>query len=68
MSEIPKSYLLNFRSCLVRMSGIEPPRSLDHGLLRPARLPIPPHPQCERLSIYEPIRASVKKLKIQLVL
>src|SRR5262249_18338954 len=31
---------------LVRMRGLEPPRVLPHRLLRPARLPVPPHPHC----------------------
>jgi hypothetical protein len=30
---------------LVRMRGLEPPRCHHHRLLRPARLPVPPHPQ-----------------------
>jgi hypothetical protein len=29
---------------LVRMRGLEPPRCHHHRLLRPARLPVPPHP------------------------
>src|SRR6188508_3663268 len=33
---------LNF---MVRMRGLEPPRCHHHRLLRPARLPVPPHPQ-----------------------
>lgn len=59
---LPFTFLLD-----LRMSGIEPPRSLDHGLLRPARLPIPPHPQklC-RQSIYELRRAGVKQASIKL--
>ena len=27
------------------MRGLEPPRCHHHRLLRPARLPVPPHPQ-----------------------
>ncbi len=30
---------------LVRMRGLEPPRCHHHRLLRPARLPVPPHPR-----------------------
>ena len=30
---------------MVRMRGLEPPRCHHHRLLRPARLPVPPHPQ-----------------------
>src|SRR5438034_2791877 len=30
---------------MVRMRGLEPPRCHHHGLLRPARLPVPPHPR-----------------------
>ncbi len=38
---------------MVRMRGLEPPRCHHHRLLRPARLPVPPHPHagnslCER--------------------
>jgi hypothetical protein len=33
------------RFSLVRMRGLEPPRCHHHRLLRPARLPVPPHPQ-----------------------
>ena len=46
----------SFNEALVRMRGLEPPRCLHHRLLRPARLPVPPHPQkwgtslCECLS------------------
>ena len=29
---------------MVRMRGLEPPRCHHHRLLRPARLPVPPHP------------------------
>src|SRR5258705_9666930 len=29
---------------MVRMRGLEPPRCRHHRLLRPARLPVPPHP------------------------
>ena len=32
---------------LVRMRGLEPPRCHHHRLLRPARLPVPPHPRTE---------------------
>src|SRR5687768_9034854 len=31
-------------SILVRTNGIEPSRPHGHGLLRPARLPVPPRP------------------------
>ena len=34
---------------LVRMNGIEPSRDCSHRLLRPARLPVPPHPQRSRI-------------------
>jgi hypothetical protein len=34
------------------MRGLEPPRCHHHRLLRPARLPVPPHPRAVR--IYEP--------------
>jgi hypothetical protein len=37
---------------LVGMRGLEPPRCHHHRLLRPARLPVPPHPRGVR--IYEP--------------
>ena len=30
---------------LVRMRGLEPPRARAHRLLKPTRLPIPPHPR-----------------------
>src|SRR5713101_2218024 len=30
---------------LVGMRGLEPPRCHHHRLLRPARLPVPPHPR-----------------------
>ena len=30
---------------LVRVKGFEPPRSDLHRHLKPARLPVPPHPQ-----------------------
>jgi hypothetical protein len=36
---------------MVRMRGLEPPRCHHHRLLRPARLPVPPHPRAVR--IYE---------------
>ncbi len=39
----PCSELAFFRK-LVRMRGLEPPRCRHHRLLRPARLPVPPHP------------------------
>jgi len=29
------------------MRGLEPPRCRHHRLLRPARLPVPPHPHVE---------------------
>ena len=29
----------------VRARGLEPPRDFSHGHLKPARLPIPPHPR-----------------------
>ena len=32
---------------MVRMRGLEPPRCHHHRLLRPARLPVPPHPRME---------------------
>ena len=32
---------------MVRMRGLEPPRCHHHRLLRPARLPVPPHPRTE---------------------
>src|SRR6188474_1453144 len=32
---------------LVRMRGLEPPRCHHHRLLRPARLPVPPHPRTD---------------------
>src|SRR5207302_8308575 len=32
---------------VVRMRGLEPPRCHHHRLLRPARLPVPPHPRTE---------------------
>src|SRR5829696_5406646 len=34
-----------FLDLMVRMRGLEPPRCHHHRLLRPARLPVPPHPQ-----------------------
>src|SRR6266404_425002 len=37
---------------MVRMRGLEPPRCHHHRLLRPARLPVPPHPR--EIRIYEP--------------
>src|SRR3989442_12383487 len=37
---------------MVGMRGLEPPRCHHHRLLRPARLPVPPHPRAVR--IYEP--------------
>src|SRR5882762_9375778 len=37
---------------MVGMRGLEPPRCHHHRLLRPARLPVPPHPRGVR--IYEP--------------
>src|ERR1043166_4012710 len=45
---------LAFLDFMVRMRGLEPPRCHHHRLLRPARLPVPPHPHagkslCERL-------------------
>ena len=36
----------NFRSYLVRVTGVEPARR-GHQILSLARLPIPPHPQVE---------------------
>jgi hypothetical protein len=39
--------------CLVRMRGLEPPRCHHHRLLRPARLPVPPHPQIMARSLCE---------------
>src|SRR6266480_1471332 len=36
------------------MRGLEPPRCHHHRLLRPARLPVPPHPRDN--GIYEPDR------------
>src|SRR6266404_3730813 len=57
--DIEKAGLINrsrpFSYFLVRMRGLEPPRCLHHRLLRPARLPVPPHPLicggllCERV-------------------
>ena len=38
-------------SFLVRMRGLEPPRCHHHRLLRPARLPVPPHPLINGLAI-----------------
>ena len=32
---------------MVRMRGLEPPRCHHHRLLRPARLPVPPHPRTD---------------------
>ena len=43
---------------MVRMRGLEPPRCHHHRLLRPARLPVPPHPR--ENSLYESCFASVK--------
>src|ERR1041384_707425 len=37
---------------MVRMRGLEPPRCHHHRLLRPARLPVPPHPRTEN-RLYE---------------
>ena len=42
------------RKELVGMRGLEPPRCHHHRLLRPARLPVPPHPRAN--GIYEPDR------------
>lgn len=58
---------------LMRMRGIEPPRCHHHRLLRPARLPVPPHPQgitkftevgewCQA-SRPAPLRPAVKRAK-----
>ena len=38
------SGLASFLKKMVRMRGLEPPRCHHHRLLRPARLPVPPHP------------------------
>src|SRR4030095_10828933 len=38
---------LAFFIFLVRMRGLEPPRCHHHRLLRPARLPVPPHPRTD---------------------
>src|SRR5262249_37305370 len=35
------------------MRGLEPPRCHHHRLLRPARLPVPPHPR-DTSRLYEP--------------
>ena len=43
---------------MVRMRGLEPPRCHHHRLLRPARLPVPPHPRGN--SLYERLMDSVK--------
>src|SRR5436189_2627937 len=43
---------------MVRMRGLEPPRCHHHRLLRPARLPVPPHPRGN--SLYEWLMDSVK--------
>src|SRR5215213_8724387 len=37
---------------LVRMRGLEPPRCHHHRLLRPARLPVPPHPHETKVAHY----------------
>src|SRR5918993_5334769 len=43
----------------MRMSGIEPPRCHHHRLLRPARLPVPPHPLVNGENQYTEPRARV---------
>jgi hypothetical protein len=48
---------------LVRMRGLEPPRCRHHRLLRPARLPVPPHP-LKRLFIMRTRLEGVKKRKV----
>src|SRR5687768_13173390 len=42
------------------MRGLEPPRCRHHRLLRPARLPVPPHPR-KGNSLYERRLEGVKK-------
>ena len=51
---------------LVRMRGLEPPRCHHHRLLRPARLPVPPHPRGN--SLYECLIESVKPSRCVCVL
>jgi hypothetical protein len=46
---------------LVGMRGLEPPRCHHHRLLRPARLPVPPHPRVN--GIYEPDRGVSRQPK-----
>jgi hypothetical protein len=63
---------LAFSFCqkLVRMRGLEPPRCRHHRLLRPARLPVPPHPhagnhyanalkECQETASYLSTRQSI---------
>jgi hypothetical protein len=40
-----KDWFWAIRVGLMRMRGVEPPRAEAHRHLKPARLPIPPHPQ-----------------------
>src|SRR5712692_3963785 len=42
---IKKASQLTRPNFMVRMRGLEPPRCHHHRLLRPARLPVPPHPR-----------------------
>src|ERR1044071_4186501 len=48
---------------LVRMRGLEPPRCHHHRLLRPARLPVPPHPLIMASPLCEWDLGSVKKVR-----
>ena len=68
-SEITSS-LLRVELKLVRMRGLEPPRCRHHRLLRPARLPVPPHPhagihyanafvECQESSSWSNLKSSV---------
>lgn len=43
-------YILSFIQ-LMRMRGFEPPRPKGHRHLKPARLPVPPHPRSKRGTI-----------------
>ena len=51
---------------LVRMRGLEPPRCHHHRLLRPARLPVPPHPLIMASPLCECDLRSVKKVRVRL--
>jgi hypothetical protein len=44
----------------MRMRGVEPPRAKAHRHLKPARLPIPPHPQHFSLNTVSQNRVSIK--------